>query len=68
MVDPAVETYEALNASAHRGVKGTITLLTRTGSIAISMKRPLMEQLYRRIARELSENPISSSDTDREIS
>jgi hypothetical protein len=70
MVDPAVETYEALDASAHvsdRGSRGTITLLTRTGSIGISMKRPIMEQLYHRIERELSENPIPSAE-NREIS
>jgi hypothetical protein len=71
MADPAIENYEALDAGAHVGDRGstaTITLLTRTGSVAISMKRPILEQLYYRIERELSENPIASTDANREIS
>jgi uncharacterized NAD(P)/FAD-binding protein YdhS len=71
MTDPAIENYEALDASAHigdRGATATITLLTRRGPIVILMKRTTMEQLYHRIQRELNDNPIPSADTDREIS
>ena len=69
MTDPA--NYQALDADAHvgdRGATGTITLLTRNGRIAISMKRTVMEQLYHHIARELNESPIPVIDADREIS
>jgi hypothetical protein len=71
MADSAVETYEALDASAHvgdGGGRGTITVLTRSGPIRIAMKRPILEQLYRAVERELSENPAASADQDREIS
>jgi len=70
MTDPAIESYEALDAGARigdRGATGTITLLTKRGPVAISMKRPIMEQLYYSIGRKLDENP-SPADTAREIS
>ncbi len=71
MNGPPIENYEALDAGAqigNRGAKGVVTLLTERGLVAISMKRPVMEQLRRSIERELNENPIPSADADREIS
>jgi hypothetical protein len=71
MTDPTIGNYEALDAGAHvgdRGASGTVTLLTRGGPITISMKRAVMEQLCRRIERELNENPIPDTDRNREIS
>jgi hypothetical protein len=71
MTGPTLQNYEALDAGAHvgdRGAAGTITLLTSAGPVAISMKRPVMEQLYRCLERELSEHPLPSADTNREIS
>ncbi len=71
MTGPPIETYEALDAGAQigdRGAKGVITLLTERGLVAISMKRPVMEQLRHSIECELNENLIPSTDADREIS
>jgi hypothetical protein len=71
MADPGFESYEALDASAHvgdHGATGTVTFLTRTGPLRIAMKRPVLEQLCRGMERELSENPLPSTDQDREIS
>ncbi len=71
MTDPAIENREALDAGAHvgdHGSSGTVTLLTRSGPVTISMKRAVMEQLSRCIERELNENPIPSTDKNREIS
>ncbi|HYS90884.1 MAG: hypothetical protein E6G84_10365 [Alphaproteobacteria bacterium] len=71
MTDPPIENYDALDAGAQigdRGAKGVITVLTERGLVAISMKRPVMEQLRHSIERELNENPIPSTDAEREIS
>jgi len=71
MTGPPIENYEALDAGAQigdQGEKGVITLLTERGLVAISMNRPVMEQLRHSIERELNENPIPGTDADREIS
>jgi hypothetical protein len=71
MTGPAIENYEALDASTHigdRGATATITFLTKRGPMTILMKRATMEQLYHRIERELSDNPLPNVDRNREIS
>src|SRR2546429_632702 len=67
MTDPPIENYDALDAGAQigdRGAKGVITVLTERGLVAISMKRPVMEQLRHSIERELNENPIRPDDLE----
>jgi hypothetical protein len=71
MNGPSIENYEALDAGAqidHRGEQGVITVVTERGLIAISLKRPVMEELRHSIERELNEKPIPSADANREIS
>jgi hypothetical protein len=66
-----IENYDALDAGAQigdRGARGVITVLTERGIVAISMRRPVMEQLRRSIERVLNETPVPSEDAHREIS
>jgi predicted deacylase len=66
-----IENYDALDVGAQigdRGAKGVITVLTERGIVAISMKRPVMEQLRHSIERVLNETPLPSTDAHREIS
>jgi hypothetical protein len=71
MTDPGIRSFDALDADARvgdRGAGATITLLTASGPVVVSMRRAVIEQLYRCLERELQENPVPESDRNREIS